>query len=216
MAPPPDAARTFESDKWVRGLRGDETIVDSKRSLLVWKDDEVVPRLAFPPDDVRIATDEFERVGEHVLVPWDAADKWLEEDEEMVGHARDPFKRLDVRASSRHVRVERDGGLLAETTRPLLLFETGLPTRAYMPREDVRAELMPSETRTHCPYKGDASYWSVRRPDGEVLEDAVWSYQAGDLLSDGPVAIADHVAFLHDDVEVRILEPDREPSAVGS
>src|SRR5206468_149185 len=112
-------------------------------------------------DDVRIATDEFERVGEHVVVPWDAADKWLEEDEEMVGHARDPFKRLDVRASSRHVRVERDGGLLAETTRPLLLFETGLPTRYYMPLEDLRAPVEPSKRHSECAYKGVASYFTV-------------------------------------------------------
>ena len=152
----------------------------------------------------------------YAAVYWDRMDAWYEEDDEIRGHVRDPYHRVDARPSSRRVQVLAGDEVLAESDRPVLLFETGLPTRAYTPREDVRAELMPSETRTHCPYKGDASYWSVRRPDGEVLKDAVWSYQAGDLLSDGPVAIADHVAFLHDDVEVRILEPDREPSAVGS
>src|SRR3954471_15827223 len=147
---------------------------------------------------------------------WQRVDRWLDEDVEVRGQLRDPYHRVDARPSSRPVQVVAGDVVLAESTAPVLLYETSLPVRAYVRREDVRAELMPSDTRTHCPYKGDASYWSVRRPDGEVLEDAVWSYRAGDLLGDGPVAIADHVAFLHDDVEVRILEPDREPSAVGS
>jgi uncharacterized protein (DUF427 family) len=100
-------------------------------------------------------------------------DSWLEEDEEIRGHPRDPYHRIDVRRSSRHVRVSLDGELLAETRRPRALFETGLPVRWYMPREDVHVELRESDTVTHCPYKGDASYLSAAIAGGE---DLVWYY----------------------------------------
>jgi uncharacterized protein (DUF427 family) len=70
-----------------------------------------------------------------------------------------------------HVRVEHDGRLLAESTRAVALEETGIPTRYYLPREDVRADLQPSDTTSHCPFKGDATYWSV-----EGVEDAFWIY----------------------------------------
>jgi uncharacterized protein (DUF427 family) len=100
---------------------------------------------------------------------------WLEEDEPLQAHARDPHTRVDVAPSSRHVRVELDGEVLAESTRPLLLFETALPTRYYLPAEDVVAELMPSQTVSVCPYKGVARWWSVRVGD-RVVEDLAWSY----------------------------------------
>jgi uncharacterized protein (DUF427 family) len=112
----------------------------------------------------------------YVGIAWDAMDRWLEEDEEIVGHPRDPFSRVDVRQSSRHVVVRLDGEVIAETRRPTLVFETGHPVRFYMPREDVRAELLvPSGKRTLCAYKGEASYWSVRRGDA-VHGDLMWSY----------------------------------------
>jgi uncharacterized protein (DUF427 family) len=100
---------------------------------------------------------------------------WFEEDEPLQMHARDPYKRVDVAPSSRHVRVELDGRLLAESTRPLLLFETSLPTRYYLPREDIVAELVPSETVSVCPYKGVAEWFSVRVGD-RLVDDLVWSY----------------------------------------
>jgi uncharacterized protein (DUF427 family) len=107
---------------------------------------------------------------------WHKLDNWFEEDEEVYVHPRDPYKRVDVLASSRHVRVELDGELLAETRRPRLLFETGLPTRYYIPRPDVRMELLePTDTTTQCPYKGVARYWSARIGD-TVQEDLAWSY----------------------------------------
>jgi uncharacterized protein (DUF427 family) len=102
---------------------------------------------------------------------------WLEEDEELLAHARDPHKRVDVAPSSRHVRVEVDGVLLAESSRPLLLFETALPVRFYLPPEDVRVELRPSATASTCPYKGVADWWSARIGD-RVLDDVAWSYPA--------------------------------------
>jgi uncharacterized protein (DUF427 family) len=105
---------------------------------------------------------------------WRAIDQWLEEDEEVFGHARDPYHRVDILESSRHVRVSLDGSLLAETRRAVAVFESNLPPRWYMPREDVVGSLESSDTVTRCPYKGLASYWSV--PGFEDGRDLVWSY----------------------------------------
>jgi uncharacterized protein (DUF427 family) len=107
---------------------------------------------------------------------WNRVDAWFEEEEEVFVHPRDPYHRVDVLPSSRQVRVEIAGQTVAESTRPLLLFETGLPTRYYLPREDVRLELLEATTRvTRCPYKGRASYWSARVGE-QVIADVVWSY----------------------------------------
>ncbi len=112
----------------------------------------------------------------HVAFSWDAVDAWFEEDEQVFVHPRDPFHRIDVLASSRHVRVSLGGELLAESSRPRLLFETGLPVRYYLPREDVRQDRFePSVSVTRCPYKGVAEYWSVRVGE-EVVPDLVWTY----------------------------------------
>ena len=113
----------------------------------------------------------------YVVLDFPAFDQWFEEDEPNVGHPRDPFHRIDVVASSRTVRLELDGELLAESSRPTLLFETMLPTRFYLPREDVRVQLAASETESWCAYKGRASYWSATI-GGEVVADVAWSYQA--------------------------------------
>lgn len=111
----------------------------------------------------------------YVVLDFSAFDGWYEEDEHNVAHPRDPFHRIDVLASSRHVRLELDGQLLAESSRPVLLFETMLPVRYYLPREDISAELRPSLTRTYCAYKGEASYWSVTVGD-RVIPDIAWGY----------------------------------------
>ena len=106
-----------------------------------------------------------------VLLDFDAFD-WLEEDDEIVSHPRDPFHRVDIRHSSRRVRVERDGQVLAESGRPVLVFETSLPMRTYLPRDDVRLDLLePSPTRTACAYKGVASYLARRG------QDLAWTYE---------------------------------------
>jgi uncharacterized protein (DUF427 family) len=108
---------------------------------------------------------------------WDKLDAWFEEDDEVFVHPRDPYHRVDVLNSSRHVRVELDGVLLAETHRPRLLFETELPTRYYIPRSDVRMELLDAtDTLTQCPYKGIASYFSARVGD-RVAADLAWMYR---------------------------------------
>ena len=107
---------------------------------------------------------------------WDQMDAWYEEDERVFAHARDPYKRVDVLPSSRHVRVVLGGVTIADTRRPQLLLETGLPIRYYIPEQDVRMELLvTTETTTRCPYKGKASYWSARIGE-RVFKDIVWSY----------------------------------------
>jgi uncharacterized protein (DUF427 family) len=112
----------------------------------------------------------------YVAFDWNSMDAWFEEDDEVFKHARDPYHRVDVVSSSRPVRVEVDGVTVAETTRPSLLFETGLPTRFYIPKADVKMEcLTPTDTHSVCPYKGTASYWSVT-VNGKTFEDVVWGY----------------------------------------
>ncbi len=106
----------------------------------------------------------------------DAMDHWFEEDEEIIGHPHDPYHRVDVLESSRHVTARVNGEVVAETDRPKILFETGLPPRYYFPPEDARTELLvESETKTVCPYKGVGSHWSAE-VDGERVEDAAWGY----------------------------------------
>jgi uncharacterized protein (DUF427 family) len=113
----------------------------------------------------------------HLAFAWHKMDHWYEEEEEVFVHPRDPYKRVDTMPSSRHVRVVLNGETVAETRRPTLLFETSLPTRYYIPPEDVRMELLePAQSTTRCPYKGIASYWSVKVGD-EVFRNLVWSYQ---------------------------------------
>jgi len=102
---------------------------------------------------------------------FDRVDQWLEEAEEIGVHPRDPYHRIDVIPSDSHVRVSLDGKVLASSRHPLALFESGLPVRWYLPREDVVADLQDSDTVTHCPYKGEAHYWSV---DGSGGEDLIW------------------------------------------
>ena len=110
----------------------------------------------------------------YVIVDFDGFDEWFEEDERNVGHPRDPFHRIDIVHGSRHVRVELDGEVLAESSAPYLLFEPPLPVRYYLPPEDVRTDLLrPSDTRTFCAYKGQASYLSY----GEAA-DLAWTYPA--------------------------------------
>jgi uncharacterized protein (DUF427 family) len=113
---------------------------------------------------------------DHIAFYWSKMDAWYEEDDEVFVHPRDPYSRVDVLHSSRRVRVELGGQLLAESTRPRLLFESGLPTRYYLPKQDVRMELLePTATTTRCPYKGVAVYWSLRLGD-QLVPDIVWSY----------------------------------------
>jgi uncharacterized protein (DUF427 family) len=176
-----------------------ETIADSKRMMLL-QEPSRLPVYYFPVSDTRMdllassgkaegyltltvgsrtaegaAWTKPEYPG-YVAFDWPAMDNWYEEDDEVYKHPRDPYHRVDVVRSSRHVRVILGGQTVAETSRPSLLFETGLPARYYIPRHDVRLDLLtPTESHTQCPYKGIASYWSATI-GGKTYEDIVWSY----------------------------------------
>jgi uncharacterized protein (DUF427 family) len=132
---------------------------------------------------------------------WGAMDAWFEEDEEVFVHPRDPHKRVDILQSSRHVRVEVDGVTVAESRQPRLLFETGLPTRYYLPKSDVRLDLLVrSSHRTACPYKGTADYYHLD-VEGARRENFVWFYQHPTLES---AKIAGYVAFYNEKVDLYV------------
>jgi uncharacterized protein (DUF427 family) len=119
---------------------------------------------------------ESEAIKRYYSFYWDQVDAWFEEDEEIFVHARDPYKRVDALRSSRHIQVVIDGVTVAESHRPVIVFETGVPVRYYLPKEDVKQDLLSSSTlQTSCPYKGTASYWSVTIDD-KVHDNIVWSY----------------------------------------
>lgn len=119
----------------------------------------------------------IEELNDTIRFEWGAMDAWFEEDEEVFVHPKDPYKRVDILQSSRHVRVEVDGVTVAESRHPRILYETSLPPRYYLPKVDVRMELLaPTDHRTDCPYKGTAGYWSVRAGD-TTHDNLVWSYR---------------------------------------
>jgi uncharacterized protein (DUF427 family) len=187
--PPFDELTYHPTDRWIRGTRDGITVIDSRRALLVWEPGKKVPIYAFPVEDVRVgAADEAAELGArrfddpdlrgYVTVPWDALEHWYEEDEEVFVHARDPFVRVDTLRSSRQVQVERDGHVLGRSDSPILLFETGLPARYYLPEGDVDASVLAdSKLQTGCPYKGFASYRDVVL-EGRRHPNLFWYYES--------------------------------------
>ena len=143
----------------------------------------------------------------YVVLDFHAFDEWHEEDERIVSHPRDPFHRVDIRESSRHVRIELGSELLAESSRPHLVFETSLPVRFYLPREDVGPALRPSDKRTYCAYKGEASYWSLE-VNGVERANLVWSYEHP--LREA-AALTGLVAFFDEKVDVTVDGERRGP-----
>lgn len=137
----------------------------------------------------------------HMAPVWAAFDEWFVEDEQAFGHPRDPYCRIDVYKTTRHVRVLLNGQALADSRRAKILFETALPPRYYLPADDVRTELLiPSSTKTRCAYKGSASYWHVRAGD-EIAEDLVWTYP--DPQHDAQ-PVRDLLCFSNERVELQI------------
>src|SRR5262249_50566244 len=119
-----------------------------------------------PGGAVRYGDDAIEALRGTIRLQWDAMDSWFEEDEEGFTHARSPYTRVDILASSRNVRVELDGLVLAESSSARLLFETGVMVRYYLPKPHVRMDLLQlTDKVTHCPYKGSAQSWSLRAGD---------------------------------------------------
>ncbi|MFJ6573855.1 DUF427 domain-containing protein [Streptomyces sp. NPDC091292] len=226
--------------RWVRGRKGDVTVVDSRHPVLVWEPDRPVPLYAFPRADVRedllrpaqnpplgkhtgsqifydleVGGETVENaawvfpaddLAGHIAFAWflhgeTVLDHWYEEEEEIFIHPRDPHKRVDALPSSRHVRVEIEGTVVADTHRPVLLFETGLPVRYYIPREDVRLDLFtPTDHASGCPYKGTATYWSWSG-EGDVPPNVVWSY-----LEPLPAvaAVQGLIAFYNEAVDITV------------
>lgn len=136
-----------------------------------------------------------------VSFDWNSMDTWFEEDEEVYVHARDPYTRIDILQSSREIRVEVDGVVVAESNKPRFLFETGLPTRYYVPKTDVHFEyLEPTDTATSCPYKGTARYWSINTT-GETHHDVVWGYDTPLRESQ---EVAGLVAFYNEKLDIYI------------
>jgi uncharacterized protein (DUF427 family) len=227
--------RCEPSSRWVRAELDGVVVADSRRALLVWDGASYPATYAVPEGDLAAAVVAARvegdrevldlRVGDRVLagaawqasgvegladavvLDWHAMDRWREEDEVLFRHPRDPAVRVDALPSSRHVRVAVDGVVVAESRRPVLVFETNLPMRTYLPPGDVRLDLLePSATRSACPYKGEASYRSIRLGDA-LHEDLVWTY-------DDPVpavaGIRGLLAFYDEKVDVEI---DGEPQA---
>ena len=188
----------------IRAYRAGLCVVDTTNAEYFWeheyfpawfiRESDVVLDV-LPSDVVRRDV----RMPGHVCVVWSSVDQWFEEDEEVFVHPQDPYKRVDVRDSSRHVQIVIDGTVLADCHRPVLLFETSLPTRYYLPKLDVRFDLLvPTAKVTNCPYKGTAEYWSLE-VNGKNYPDIVWGYRCPkpDLTK-----IAGHVCFYDEQVDV--------------
>lgn len=136
-----------------------------------------------------------------VRLDWDAMSEWFEEDVIVYTHPRDPYTRVDILAGSRHVQVEVDGVRVADSHQPRLLFETGLPTRYYLPLTDVRMDVLrASSSESYCPYKGTARYFTLETHDS-VRPDIAWIYRAP-LPESGK--IAGLVSFYHEQVDVYV------------
>jgi uncharacterized protein (DUF427 family) len=182
--------RSEVSPKRVRVYAGGELVADSAAPVLVWEVPHY-PTYYLPAADVLAALSPAgdgtydvvlgevvvagaaRREDDLVRLEFAAMDEWLEEDEPVYVHPRDPYKRVDVLASSRRVQVVLDGQTVASSSQPRILFETSLPPRYYLPLPDVRMNLLrPSPTTSSCPYKGTATYWSV----GDH-EDVAWIYR---------------------------------------
>jgi uncharacterized protein (DUF427 family) len=202
--------RVEPAPRRVRGFHGADLVFDTTSARYVWEV-PYYPQYYIPVSDVRADVlraglpgarvfDEGDFAG-LVRFRWDTL-KWFEEDEPIYGHPRNPYVRVDALRSHRHVKVALSGSTLAETHCPVMLFETGLPTRYYIDRTDVTFEhLEPSNTQTLCPYKGVTSgYWSVRVAD-TLTADLAWTYETPLL----PVApIANMIAFYNEKVDITV------------
>lgn len=138
----------------------------------------------------------------YLAFTWEALDAWFDEDEEVQGHLRDPYHRVDVRASSQHVRVLADAEVIGETDLPMVVSETGLPNRFYLPVDDVHREYLEfSERQSICPYKGTASYYNLRLGE-RLIENAAWYYS--EPLEDA-AKVREHLCFdLAEDLTVEV------------
>jgi uncharacterized protein (DUF427 family) len=171
-------------------------------------DGRVIEHAAWVRDDPAIS--------DRIVVSWEPGvlDRWLEEDEEVIVHPRDPHHRVEAMASSRHIEISLDGIVLGDSHSPVLLFETGLPTRFYLPREAVRLDAMtPTRNRSACPYKGFANeYWSL--PGAPGGDNIAWSYAAP---FPGVAKIIGRIAFYNELVDITLDGvPQERPRSIFS
>jgi uncharacterized protein (DUF427 family) len=160
----------------VRATKGGQTVIDSERAVLMHRPARP-PTFAFPAQDVAgLPAEQEADIPGYVTVSWDAVDAWFEEDEQMFGHPRNPYHRVDSLRSHRHLRVEAAGTTLVDTTETMVVYETALDPRLYVDPRHVRVELTRSQFQTYCPYKGTATYWHAI-VDGTALSDVAWSYE---------------------------------------
>jgi len=212
---PRGAAYAEPYPRRVRALLGGRALLDTDKAWMV-HGPGFGAELRFPRDEVdasglaSTALTEFEQAGDpvsralsgFVKLDFTTADRWFVEDEPVYAEVREPYHRVEVLSSHRHVTVELDGRLLADTHRPKLLFETGLPVRHYIPWSKVRLDLLElSDTLSECPYKGDGQHWNLVEDGTVVAPDVAWS-----LPHPLPEAVpaAEHVCFYSDKVVVTV------------
>ncbi|MEX2404863.1 MAG: DUF427 domain-containing protein [Balneolales bacterium] len=144
-------------------------------------------------------------LSDYLAFYWSKMDAWFEEDEKVDVHARDPYHRIDILKSSRHIKVVIQGEVITETKRPTLLFETKLPVRYYIPRLDVDFSFLePGSIKTHCPYKGEAKYYSVRAGD-KLLANLIWTYPYAKTEA---LAVADQLCFYQEKTDEFTVSED--------
>jgi len=161
----------------VQAIHQGRTVIDTERALLVHRRHRPLS-YAFPVDAVvGIACEPLPEAPDHVVVPWDAVDTWLEEGRRLVHYPPNPYHRVDCRPTTRHLRVEIAGSLLVDTRETIILFETALEPRLYIAPHLVRTELLRrAETTSYCNYKGTATYWAAVIGD-TIVDDVAWSYE---------------------------------------
>ncbi|KAJ6576667.1 hypothetical protein DFH09DRAFT_1149963 [Mycena vulgaris] len=230
MAPPFTEAHIEDSPKRIRVLFGGVFVVDTRKAKLVWENKyyptyffpeselarEYIQLASEHPDgdtyDLNVGpkkaagavTAYSSATHEHLKgllkIKFSDADAWFEEDEQIFVHPKDPYKRIDVLSSSRHIRVEVEGVEVANTRSPKLLYETSLPVRSYIPKTDCRLDLLvPSDLTTACPYKGEAKYYHVQVSPEKRVDNVVWWYRNPNLEC---AAINGLVAFYDEKVDV--------------
>ena len=174
---PPDLAYVEPFRRRVRATKDGETVVDSEGVLLVHRQGQP-PTYAIPESDVHgVAGRPQPDAPGYLGLDWEAVDAWFEEDEQVFGHPRNPYHRVDCLRAQRHLRVQVPGLTLVDTTDTLVVYETALDPRLYVhPRHVHMDALERSATTTYCPYKGTASYWTAHIGD-DVFDDIAWSYE---------------------------------------
>jgi len=173
---PPNVVYVEPHPRRVQALKGEQTVIDTDRALLVHRPDRPLC-YAFPADLVSgLPCEPVREAPGFVHLPWDAVDTWIEEGRTLVHYPPNPYHRVDCRPTKRRLRVMVAGTTLVDTDDTVIVFETALQPRLYVDPSRVRTDLLrPTDTSTYCNYKGVATYWSAAIGDA-VVQDVAWSY----------------------------------------